>query len=130
MDVPAQTPGIQKWGVVAGRVLLASLFILGGVNKIANYAATLEQMEGAGLPLAGLLLPVVVLLELCGGLLVAFAGRGFRYAALALAGFTVLTNIVFHDFWNISGEIRQLELSLFFKNISIAGGLIFLACHR
>ena len=104
-----------------------SLFILGGINKIFNYKATLDQMESAGLPVVGLLLPLVILLELGGGLLIAFAGRGYRMIALALAGFTVLTNIVFHDFWSTEGDIRQLELALFFKNISIAGGLIFLS---
>lgn len=118
---------LERYGWIIGRVMLASLFLLGGLNKILNYSETTNQMTEAGLPVAGLLLPLVILLELGAGALVAFAGPFYRSAALALAGFTVLTNLVFHDFWNMQGEVRALELSLFFKNISIAGALIFVA---
>jgi len=48
-------------------------------------------------------------------------------AALALAGFTVATNFVFHEFRTMDGEQAALELSLFLKNISIAGALVLLA---
>jgi putative oxidoreductase len=119
-------------GLVAiiGRVLLASLFILGGINKILNYAPTLAMMQKAGLEPAGLLLPITIALELGGGLLVAFGGKGASLAAFVLALFTIATNIVFHDFWNMTGDIAQLQLSLFFKNVSIAGGLLFVAAMQ
>lgn len=120
-------PKIGKWGVGVGRCLLASLFLLGGLNKILNYSETAVHMTKAGLPVAGLLLPLVILLELGAGALVAFAGPFYRIAALVLAGFTVLTNFAFHDFWNMHGDVRALELSLFFKNISIVGGLLLVA---
>lgn len=110
-----------------GRVMLASLFILGGLNKIFNFAETVLSMESAGMVFANGLLPFVILLELVAGTFIAFARPGYRWAALALAGFTLLTNIFFHDFWTMSGLARELELSLFFKNISIAGALIFIA---
>ena len=113
-----------------GRVLLASLFVLGGLNKLATYEATLADMAAAGLPAPGLLLPLVILGELGAGLVVA-AGRGpFRLAALGLAAYTVLVNLVFHDFWTLTGEMRTVELSLFFKNVAVAGGLVMLAGAR
>lgn len=117
---------IGNWGVALGRCLLASLFLLGGLNKILNYSETAAHMTEVGLPMAGSLLPLVILLELGAGALVAFAGPFYRIAALALAGFTVLTNFVFHEFWNMQGDIRALEISLFFKNIFIAGGLLLI----
>ena len=113
--------------LVAGRLGLASLFLLGGLNKILNYDATLSSMVGVGLQPAGLLLPIVILLEGVGGALVAFGRRGASLAAIALAIFTLATNVYFHDFWNMEGEIAGLELSLFFKNVSIAGALFFYA---
>lgn len=110
-----------------GRILLASLFMLGGINKIMNYGDTLASMTEAGMPWAALLLPLTIAFEIIGGGLV-IAGRRFAaLAAMLLAGFTILTNIVFHRFWEMSGEIAALELSLFFKNIAIAGGLLCLA---
>ncbi|MEL6921898.1 MAG: hypothetical protein AAFO77_12930, partial [Pseudomonadota bacterium] len=45
----------------------------------------------------------------------------------ALAAFTIATNLVFHDFWNMTGDIAAMELSLFFKNVSIAGALLLVA---
>lgn len=118
---------LSIWALVGGRIALALLFLLGGLNKILNYTATLASMEAVGLSPAPLLLPLVIGLELIGGALVAFGRRGAALAALALAMFTLSTNVFFHDFWNMDGDIAALELSLFFKNVSIAGGLLFLA---
>lgn len=118
---------LSVWALVGGRIALASLFLLGGLNKVLNYAATLTSMEAVGLSPAPLLLPLVIGLELIGGALVAFGRRRAALAALALAMFTLSTNIFFHDFWNMDGDIAALELSLFFKNVSIAGGLLFFA---
>lgn len=120
-------PSIQTPALMAGRIGLASLFLLGGLNKILNYGATLDGMEAVGLSSASLLLPLVIGLEMGGGALVAFGRRGAPLAAIALAIFTLATNVFFHNFWSMEGERAALELSLFFKNVSIAGGLLFFA---
>jgi len=112
---------------VFGRIGLASLFILGGANKLATYGQVVDRMELVGLPFAQELLPLVVLLEVGGGLVVAFGRTLAAQGALALAVFTIATNFVFHDFWNMTGILAELELSLFFKNISIAGALLLMA---
>lgn len=113
--------------LIAGRIGFASLFLLGGLNKILNYEATLTSMAAVGLQPAGLLLPLAIALEVVGGALVALGRTGASLAAIALAIFTLATNIYFHDFWNMDGETAGLELSLFFKNVSIAGALLFYA---
>ena len=118
---------LSVWALVGGRIARASLFLLGGLNKVLNYTATLASMEAVGLSPALLLLPLVIGLELIGGALVAFGRRGATLAALALAVFTLSTNLFFHDFWNMDGDIAALELSLFFKNVSVVGGLLFYA---
>lgn len=113
--------------ILLGQLGLASLFLLGGLNKILNYNSTLADMAEAGLNPAMLLLPMVILLELGGGALVAIGRRFAPIAALALAVFTICTNLIFHDFWTMQGERATLELALFFKNISIAGALVLYA---
>jgi putative oxidoreductase len=124
---PSNAPDVRSALALAGRLGLASLFLLGGVNKIANFSETAASMTEAGLPLAGVLLPVVIWLELVAGGLVV-AGRWLLApAALALAAFTLATNLVFHRFWEMDGLVGQLELSLFFKNVAIAGALVFVA---
>ena len=113
--------------IATGRVGLASLFILGGINKIFNYQETLQSMTEVGLNPAALLLPLVITLELGGGVVVASGRWKAAWVALILAVFTLATNIFFHDFWTMDGKRAALEVSLFFKNIAIAGALLFYA---
>jgi len=113
--------------ILIGRIALASLFLLGGVNKVLNYSMTLKSMQDVGLEPAALLLPLVIALEVGGGIIIILGRRFVPLAALSLAVFTLATNFAFHDFWTMEGERAALELSLFFKNVSIAGALVFLA---
>ncbi len=112
-----------------GRVVTGLFFVLAGVNKLTQYGETLSLMDGAGLPTPQLLLPVVIALEIGGGATV-MAGRGRKAvlaAALALAAFTVATNLAFHRFWELDGMMHRLELSLFFKNLVVAAALLMVA---
>jgi putative oxidoreductase len=104
---------------LAGRVLLAVMFIQSGIGKIFGYAGTAEHMTQNGVP--GLLLPLVILTELGGGLCV-LLGLWTRYAAIALAGFCVLAALLFHY---QPGDMMQMIN--FMKNITIAGGFLVLA---
>jgi putative oxidoreductase len=106
---------------LAGRSLLALIFVLSGAGKLAAYAGTQQFMESAGVP--GALLPLVILAELGGGLAL-IAGLLTRLSAAALAGFSVVAAILFHaDFAD------QNQMIHFMKNVSIAGGLLLLAAH-
>lgn len=104
---------------LAGRVLLAVMFIQAGIGKIFGYAGTAEHMTENGVP--AILLPLVILTELGGGLCV-LLGLWTRYAAIALAGFTVLAGILFHY---QPGDMMQMIN--FMKNVTIAGGFLVLA---
>lgn len=106
---------------LAGRSLLALIFVLSGAGKLAAYAGTQQYMESAGVP--GLLLPLVILAELGGGLAL-IAGLFTRFSAVALAGFSMVAAVLFHaDFAD------QNQMIHFMKNVSIAGGLLLLAAH-
>lgn len=103
------------------RLLLGHIFLLAGINKISGYAGTQGYMEAMGVP--GGLLPLVIALEILGGLAV-ILGWKVRWASLALAGFTVVAGIIFHH--NFADQIQTI---MFMKNISIAGGLLLLTVH-
>ncbi|MEO1241964.1 MAG: DoxX family protein [Pseudomonadota bacterium] len=113
--------------LVIGRALVASLFFLGGVNKVFSYSETLLDMNAAGLEPSALLLPLTIIFEVGGGLAVMCGGRPAIAAAPLLAAFTLATNVFFHQFWAFDGPMAQIELSLFFKNVSIAGALLYIA---
>lgn len=101
-----------------GRVLMSSIFIIAGINKISAYAGTQGYMESVGVP--GALLPLVILLEVGGGLAILLGWRT-RIAAFLLAGFTVLSALIFHA--NFGDQMQSI---LFMKNMAMAGGLLFL----
>ncbi|HWX66611.1 MAG TPA: DoxX family protein [Rhodanobacter sp.] len=103
---------------LGGRVLLSSLFVLSGLSKISAYAATMAYMSALGVP--SMLLPVVIATELLGGLAIAF-GWKTRAAAFLLAGFSLVTALVFHN--NFADQIQMI---MFMKNVSIAGAFLLL----
>ncbi len=110
-----------------GRAGLASLFILGGINKILNFEATLATIESSLLHPPLIFLLATIGLELTLGMALAFGTGLAGSAALVLSVFTLATNALFHRFWELSGEIYTLELSLFFKNVAIASALLAIA---
>jgi putative oxidoreductase len=112
-----------------GRVLLASLFVLGGINKILNYEATALTMSDMGFPLVSFLLPATIALEFVGGIAVAIGRTGAAFSAVLLFAYTLVVNLIFHRFWEMQGQMAQVELSLFFKNVSLAGGMLYLAAQ-
>lgn len=112
---------MEKVGQLVARVLLGHIFLLAGFSKIGAYEGTEGYMEAMGVP--GALLPLVIILEVAGGLAI-IAGWKTRWAALALAAFSAVAAAIFHhDFAD------QTQMILFMKNISIAGGLLLLAVH-
>ena len=112
---------LQAFAAPTGRFFLAIMFFMSGLTKISQYAGTQGYMEAMGVP--GFLLPLVILTEALGGLAI-ILGWKTKYVALALAGFTVLSAILFHaDFSN------QAEMTNFMKNIAIAGGFLTLFVH-
>lgn len=112
---------MNKYSSVIARILLAHIFILAGMNKIMGYAGTQGYMESVGVP--GMLLPLVILVEVGAGLALV-VGWKTRWAAYALAGFTVLSAVIFHS--NLGD---QTQMIMFMKNFAIAGGLLLLAEH-
>jgi putative oxidoreductase len=105
--------------VFVGRALMAYLFIVEGYGKITSYADVAAYMQGYGV--APFLLPVVIVTEIGGGLLI-LTGLMTRPAAVALAGFAILTALLFH---NNGADVDQAVQ--FKKNFAIAGGFLILA---
>ena len=102
-----------------GRIMLAFIFILAGVGKMMDPAGTMGYMQSVGLP--GVLLWPTIALEVLGGLAVA-VGFKTRYAAIALAIFSIAAAVIFHR-----NFADQMQMILFLKNIAMAGGLLLLA---
>jgi putative oxidoreductase len=106
---------------IAARILMSQIFIVSGFQKLTGYAGTVKYMSSMGLP--GFLVPLVILLELGGGLALLF-GFKTRSVALALAAFSLLTALIVHL---KPGD--QMQMINFMKNLAMAGGLLMFVRH-
>lgn len=112
---------MEKTSQFIARLFLGQIFLLSGIFKINGYEGTQGYMEAMGVP--GMLLPLVILLEVGGGLAIV-AGWQTRIISIALAAFTLVAAVIFHS--NFSD---QMQMIMFMKNVAIAGGFILLAVH-
>ena len=104
-----------------GRLLIANIFLIDGINKILYYEGVAEWMFLKGVP--EYLLPLVILLEI-GGALAIILGWRVKLFSLLFFVFCILTAIIFHsDFTN------NMDKVIFMKNMSMAGGFLFLFLH-
>jgi putative oxidoreductase len=112
--------------VVAGRVLLALMFVMAGISKLGNIAGTAGYIASAGLPLATALAVATGLFEVLAGLALA-VGFQARWAALSLGLFTLLASLMFHKFWAVAADQQFVQQLMFMKNLAVAGGMFIVA---
>jgi putative oxidoreductase len=110
---------------LAGRVLLAAMFIISGWGKITGFSATVESIADKGLPLSEVLTVIAIAIELGAGLAIVF-GWKTRWAALAMVVFLVVITPIFHAFWNVPADQALMQQINFMKNLSILGGMLVL----
>ena len=108
---------------LAGRFLLALMFVLAGISKIGGFDGIAAYIGAKGLPLPQLLAVGTIVLEIVAGLAL-MAGFKARWAAAALAAFTLLASLLFHAFWAAPAEQQRVEYLMFIKNIATIGGLL------
>lgn len=111
---------------VGGRVLLALIFVTSGYSKLAGLGATAAYVASAGLPLPTFAAVAAGLLELVAGIALV-VGFKARWAALALAVFTLLASVLFHAYWSAPADQQFVQQLMFMKNLSIVGGLLLVA---
>ncbi|MGP0090748.1 MAG: DoxX family protein [Xanthobacteraceae bacterium] len=112
---------MKPYADLVGRVLIAAVFVLAGWGKISAYAGTQVYMQSAGVP--GALLPLVILLELGGGIAIVI-GFYTRTVALLLAGFSIIAGALFHG-----GSSDQMQQIMLLKDLGLAGGFLFLVAN-
>ena len=108
---------------LAGRFLLALMFVIGGYSKIGGFDGIAGYIGSKGLPLPQLLAVGTIVLEIVAGLALV-AGFKARWAAAALAVFTVLATLLFHDYWAMPAEQQRVQYLMFMKNLAVTGGLL------
>lgn len=117
---PAAAAAITPLNILplAGRILLASIFLISGLGKVADPAGTIGYIADAGLPLPQIAFALAVLVEVVGSVLLVIGFRA-RLVAGALAAFTLAAAFSFH--FDLADQNQFIH---FMKNVALAGGLL------
>jgi putative oxidoreductase len=116
----------QNAMALVGRILLASMFLLSGISKVTGFEGTVGYISSVGLPLATLLAVGAMVLEIVAGIAL-IIGFKTRWAALALALFTIAAAVLFHNYWAMPASAQMMQQIIFMKNVAVTGGLLMLA---
>ena len=111
---------------LAGRLLLAWLFLPAGLGKLTGFAGTVGYISSVGLPLPQAAAALAMVVEVVGSVAL-IAGYRTRVVAIVLAVFTLLASIFFHNYWALPADQQMMQQLLFTKNIAVVGGLLTLA---
>ncbi len=125
LSTPAAAPAPVAATALAGRLLLALMFILAGISKFGGLEGTAGYIASKGLPLPGVLAFAVAALEVVAGVMLV-VGFKARWAALALAVFTIVATVIFHAYWAMPAEQQFVQQLMFMKNLAVAGGLLMI----
>jgi putative oxidoreductase len=116
------------WGPLLGRILMSVIFVAAGLGKLMGFTGTVGYIASQGIPLPNLVAAGTIALEIGGGLML-ILGWHARWAAGALALFTGLAALIFHNFWAADAAAMQDQLIHFQKNLAIMGGLLYVVLH-
>ena len=108
---------------LVGRILLAAIFVSSGFQKIGGFAGTAGYIASKGLPLPEVGAAIAIAVEIVAGIAL-IVGFKARWAALALAIFTLATALLFHNYWTLPADKQFVDMLMFWKNLAIAGGLL------
>jgi putative oxidoreductase len=114
------------WVLLAGRILIAFVFLVSGIHKAIWYQKAIEEFTVDGVPLISMALPATILLHL-GGAVCLILGVFTELAALLLAIHTAVATYMVHGFWRLEGIERLIRSRVFSANLGVIGGLLYIA---
>jgi len=114
------------WLLLAGRVLIALVYLVSGLHKAVWYQKAVDEFRMAGAPLIPITLPGTILLHIAAAICL-ILGTYTQLAALALVVFTIPATLMVHGFWRSTGVERLIDSRIFLGNLGLIGGLLTIA---
>ncbi|XKT74969.1 MAG: DoxX family protein [Patescibacteria group bacterium UBA2103] len=118
-----ESKGYELWAPVLGRVLIAALFIMGGIGKIMDFAGSVGYAQAFNVPFPEIAIIIAIIVELGGGLMILF-GLWTRFAAFMISAFLIVVTLIFHTNFEDPNQMIQ-----FLKNAAIIGGLLYVSVY-
>jgi putative oxidoreductase len=120
------TPAYNPMLPLAGRLLMATIFLVAGIRKVLGFAGTVGYFTKLGFPAAEVFAVVAIVIEV-GGAILLIAGWRTRWVAWLLVLFVAIATAMAHRFWEFDAAQFNNQLNHFLKNVAIIGGLLFVA---
>ncbi|MEE2654758.1 MAG: DoxX family protein [Pseudomonadota bacterium] len=117
----------EAWNIVA-HAMIAFLFLYRCITALPRFTDHAKRIEDRGLPLPKVALAIGFAMMLTGGLAVLFDYYA-RIGAGVLIIFTLMANVLYHDFWNKKSNWKEYNHALytFCNNLAVIGGLIMIS---
>src|SRR5712691_1285794 len=112
---------------LAGRILIGLIFLVAGVRKVMGFAGTVAYLAKLGFPAPEVMALIAIIIQICCSILLIVGWRP-RWAAWLLVLFVVIAAFAAHRFWETTdpGQYGN-QMNHFLKNLSIVGGLLYVA---
>jgi len=114
---------MSSYGIIAGRLMLAVVFLYSGQDKLRHWRAGIAEVADLGIPMPALFVAATIATQIVGGISVGL-GIGTAAGAALLATFTIAATLLGHRFWLLHGVEAQRELTTSLEHVAIVGGLI------
>jgi uncharacterized membrane protein YphA (DoxX/SURF4 family) len=115
-----------RWTWRLARLALVSAYVIGGVDKLADFSGAIAEMQHFGLHPGWLWASTAIIVELSGSLLV-ILGFFVWLGAGALGVLTAVAMVVANDFWTMAGHDRLMALNTFFEHLGLIAGLVLVS---
>jgi putative oxidoreductase len=110
------------------RLALSGIFVTSGLAKFKEFENNVQYAKSKNLPFVKAAIAFAGAIEVAGGLSLLF-GYKSKFMSGALAAYLIPVSAVFHDFWKVEGQEKQMQQINFMKNLAIIGGLLKYASH-
>jgi len=114
---------MNKYLNAISRALVAAIFLLSGLSKIAGFQQTVGIAAGAGLPLPAVSIAIAALVEIVAGLAFLLGWR-VRWMSLALFLYLIPATLIFHAAHMGDPTQGRMQMIEVLKNLAIMGGLL------
>ena len=111
--------------LLIARIVLAILFLTSGWGKLTGYSGTVDYMAQIGVPLPAVATVVAIAVEFLGSIAL-ILGVWTRPLAVLFAFYTVTTGLIGHRYWTMTGYAHFMNMTNFYKNVSLMGGFFLL----
>lgn len=111
--------------ILLARILLMILFIISGWGKLTNFDGTATYMSSLGVPMPMVAAGIAVVMEFFVAIAIV-VGFYTRPLAFLYVLFVLGTALIGHHFWTMVDPERAANMTQYFKNLSIMGGLLLL----